>query len=496
LIKEKIETSSKLFTEIVKTPLLVYDLATIDNAVDNFLNIGNVMGVQIFDSNGREISHKHNDSYTHKNILETTIDGRIFRLKSLPITIEGEVIGNVHIVYEITNSFKAIEDNRNFTLTLVLVEILLSILTAYIIGFRLTRSLGLLTSSAEQIAHNDQVIIPSFKNSSNEIAVLADTLHFMQERIAQRNKELKTDVKKLKKAQKDIDRYVKLIDEHVLISHVDLNGKFTNNSKAYCRLSGYSNEELKTKDYKILKDPKTSSALYKELWRTIKSGKVWYGEIKNIAKDGHMFWVYSSIYPDFDENDTIIGYYAIREDITNKKIVEKLSITDALTQLYNRRHFDDIFDKEIKKVRRDKKIFCLLSLDVDNFKLYNDNYGHQAGDIVLSSIAIILKENMKRASDYAFRIGGEEFSAIYSVDNEKSAFGVAQKINTLIEEEKIEHKFNPVSPYVTVSIGITFVDFGKNINAETDKSILYKFTDDLLYRAKESGRNRVVCKEF
>ena len=154
------------------------------------------------------------------------------------------------------------------------------------------------------------------------------------------------------------------------------------------------------------------------------------------------------------------------------------------------------FQRLINQARRDKKIFCLLSLDVDNFKLYNDTYGHQDGDSVLFNIANILNENMKRPNDVAFRMGGEEFSAIYTVDEEKNVFDVAEKIRKLVEEQKIEHKKNSVSEYVTASFGVTFVDFEKNVNGQKDKDILYKFADDLLYKAKESGKNRVIYEEY
>jgi len=150
----------------------------------------------------------------------------------------------------------------------------------------------------------------------------------------------------------------------------------------------------------------------------------------------------------------------------NKKInkrkqkLEKLSITDPLTKLFNRRYFDEIFDKEVSIARREKKLFCLMYFDIDNFKSYNDTYGHQMGDDVLTNISTILKSNMKRPSDYAFRMGGEEFAAIFSA-----------------------------------SFGVVYVDFTKNTNTEVYKKDLYKFVDDLLYKVKRKHKNRVIIRK-
>ncbi|MFA6195459.1 MAG: diguanylate cyclase [Sulfurimonas sp.] len=494
LIEEKIQTASKLFTELIKVPLIIQDLATIDNAVENFIHLKNIIAVKIVDNQNRVIAHLHNEKYIYedifsKDISEVTIDARTFRRSILPIVMDGEVLANTTMVFEITESLNIIKENRNVTLFLVCFEILLSIIIAYAIGFRLTHALNILISSAEKIAENDQTDIPDVGSEGDEIAILSDTLHIMQHKIADRNHNLDDLIKEMQK-------YIKLVDENVMISRTDINGVTTSVSQAFCKITGYESHELLGKEFNILRDENMPSAIYKDMWNTIQSGNVWQGEIKNRAKDGHYYWIEASIYPDYNDEGEIIGYDAIRQDITNKKLVEELSITDSLTKLYNRRHFDDIFDKSINKAKRDRNIFCLLFLDVDNFKKYNDTYGHQMGDNVLFNIARILKENMKRATDIAFRMGGEEFSAIYSVEDEKSAFAFADKIRQCIENDKIEHKTNSASLFVTASFGVIFVNFEKNNSMIVDKSVLYKLADDLLYKVKESGRNRVIVEEF
>ena len=183
----------------------------------------------------------------------------------------------------------------------------------------------------------------------------------------------------------------------------------------------------------------------------------------------------------------------LNETLENKNNLEKelqnLSITDELTQLYNRRFFNSKIEEEVNRAKRENKHLCLMVLDIDFFKQYNDTYGHQKGDFVLQEISKVLKNRTNRASDFAFRIGGEEFAILVNLEKNKiSEF--AEAIKNDIENLKIEHSGNKVSKYVTTSIGVNFkqADELKNIDE------LFKVADDNLYEAKRSGRNCVVIK--
>ena len=129
-------------------------------------------------------------------------------------------------------------------------------------------------------------------------------------------------------------------------------------------------------------------------------------------------------------------------------------------------------------------------LDVDNFKLYNDTYGHQEGDNVLMQIGKVLNKFSKRAGDYTFRLGGEEFGVIAQKSSNEEAVLFANKIREEIEELKIPHKHNTSSSFITVSIGLFF----KSISIDNNREDIYKLSDDLLYKAKENGRNMVVSE--
>jgi diguanylate cyclase (GGDEF)-like protein len=173
-----------------------------------------------------------------------------------------------------------------------------------------------------------------------------------------------------------------------------------------------------------------------------------------------------------------------------EKNVELLnaSITDAMTGAYNRRYFDEMFDKEYKRAIRDKKPYTFFLLDIDFFKQYNDTYGHQAGDQTLIKVAGVLQNNLRRPGDFAFRIGGEEFGGILSNTTTQEAMMITKKILTAIEELHIEHIGNKASKYVTASIGIMSATPSDRIDAKE----WIELADEALYDAKDSGRNRVI----
>ena len=294
--------------------------------------------------------------------------------------------------------------------------------------------------------------------------------------------------RQINKINNQMKKYIKIVDENVLTSSTDVKGRIVYVSKAFCEISGYTKEELIGQNHRIIRHEDMPKKLFKELWNTITDGKVWQGEIKNKKKNGEFYWVKATISPLFDDNKNIIGYTAVREDITDKKRIEEISITDELTGLYNRRFFNEIFEREVNRAKREEHSFALIIFDVDFFKLYNDNYGHQAGDLVLQTIGKKIKELCKRSSDFAFRIGGEEFAVIFTPHFKENAVEFANLINKEIENLKIEHKYNKASSYITASIGL-YTQVGEKI--DTTKEI-YQFTDLALYEAKKNGRNGYV----
>ena len=174
----------------------------------------------------------------------------------------------------------------------------------------------------------------------------------------------------------------------------------------------------------------------------------------------------------------------------NKKLQEA-SYMDPLTQIHNRRYFNIIFEREIKRAKRTKSFITFMMLDVDYFKQYNDTYGHIEGDNALKTVASTLSSLFKRPTDYIFRLGGEEFGVLTTnVDSSNSAL-LAQKICDVIQAKKVPHSESKVSEHLSISVGV--------VNCIADETLreedMIRQADKMLYEAKESGRNRYILSD-
>lgn len=299
-----------------------------------------------------------------------------------------------------------------------------------------------------------------------------------------------TDVSESQKVKKELDARLSIINDNVLISITDEKGIIIDVSDAYCKLTKYTKEELLGKNHNIFRHPKTKDDFFLELWNTIVKGNIWKGEHLNLKKDSSEFWVENSITPNYDENKNIIGYTSIYNDITDKKRISELSITDYLTGLYNRRHFSTIFDLELKRAKRNNRNLILMILDIDFFKQYNDTYGHDGGDVILKRASDALNNTLHRSQDTLFRLGGEEFAVITSEIDYVGTLALTNKLLQSITDLKIEHKNSNVNKYLTISIGVQIVNFSNN----WDETKIYKLADGALYEAKEKGRNQAIIK--
>ena len=172
-------------------------------------------------------------------------------------------------------------------------------------------------------------------------------------------------------------------------------------------------------------------------------------------------------------------------------MLEKLSMYDGLTNIRNRRFFDETFEKTFSEIKRDKKSLAVLMIDIDFFKLYNDNYGHGQGDETLRKVAKALEKTIKRASDFVARYGGEEFVILLKDINKDGVEAVANNLLNAVRELKITHEFSKIENYVTVSIGASFYNSSSDI---TKLELLLK-ADETLYNVKNSGRNNFAILE-
>lgn len=180
-----------------------------------------------------------------------------------------------------------------------------------------------------------------------------------------------------------------------------------------------------------------------------------------------------------DASTNIKREKALRDYSENLK---KDSVTDGLTGLFNRRYFDESYAQALSAAKRAKKVLSILMIDIDFFKLYNDFYGHQAGDSVIQAVAGALKSQISRGEDTIARYGGEEFVVILPNSAKADAEIVANRLNEAVRALNITHEKSAAAPFVTISIGIC-----SGIPHEGENLLLK--ADEALYASKHKGRN-------
>ena len=180
----------------------------------------------------------------------------------------------------------------------------------------------------------------------------------------------------------------------------------------------------------------------------------------------------------------------VRSQLTIKRqadAMRELSLTDGLTGVANRRHFNDRLESEWRRCARANLPLSLIMIDIDHFKLYNDRYGHQAGDLCLQQVSAAMKRCAARPQDLLARYGGEEFILLLPQEGPQGAEVVAQRIQDEVRKLAVRHEASPTAPIVTVSMGLATA---MPPLERQDANALIRSADAKLYQAKQGGRNR------
>lgn len=293
----------------------------------------------------------------------------------------------------------------------------------------------------------------------------------------------------------------------VLITDIHGNIEYVN--PHFTNLTGYGLDEVIGKNPRIVQSGNTSLETYDEMWKTIRSGKVWRGEVWNKKKNGAPYCEVEIIAPVIDSDGVVVNYIAIKEDITAEKesdsklreayvrLEEQMkeiqglqdelreqAIRDPLTKLHNRHYLKETLSRELSRAMREKYPISFLMLDIDHFKLVNDTYGHAAGDFVLRDLADHLAE-FTRTGDIVCRYGGEEFLVAFPNTKEGDAFFIADRLCESIQRTPIYVDHHTIS--ITISAGIS--EFPTHGHYE---GLILETADKAMYHAKHNGRNQVV----
>ncbi|WP_321530312.1 diguanylate cyclase [uncultured Desulfuromonas sp.] len=175
--------------------------------------------------------------------------------------------------------------------------------------------------------------------------------------------------------------------------------------------------------------------------------------------------------------------------VRQRKMLEELANIDALTSIANRRKYEEVFEMEWRIALRSGKSLSVVMVDIDCFKQFNDLYGHAAGDAALKQVARTLSANLKRPGDFVARYGGEEFVVLLPDTGLDGSLHIMQTCRQAIEALRIEHGNSNAAPVLTISAGAyTLVP-----KEQDDRQAVLKRADDMLYRAKQQGKNTIIC---
>lgn len=290
---------------------------------------------------------------------------------------------------------------------------------------------------------------------------------------------LQSQMNKIAELNIELHRDKMIIDANLLIAKIDTECRVLEVTRAFSEFFGYSIKEVCGRRLGFVFGEEEFDFDPAHIREAVARRQRWSGEVKAILENGERVWFDAVVTPLDNEEDTL-GYTVIFHDISDKKRIELLSITDPLTKLFNRHKFNEVFENMIRRRHWDKThTFGLIIADIDHFKRINDTYGHQSGDEVLMNVANTISQTV-RTGDVLARWGGEEFVCLLpDVDLDKALY-VAEKIRKAVEE------LHPGEVgAVTASLGVSVY-----VPGDTQESLIQR-ADSALYRAKKEGRNRV-----
>jgi len=256
---------------------------------------------------------------------------------------------------------------------------------------------------------------------------------------------------------KILDQYKMVLDESSIVSKTDVEGVITYVNDAFCKISGYTRDELIGQKHNIIRHPDNDAELFKNLWKTIKEGRIWKDTFKNLSKNGEEYYVKTVIAPIFDDRGDVVEFIAARADVTELIVKDQIirrQLIDTLSGLKNRTALLSDLENEDDDV-------VLILLNIDRFSTINDYFGYEIGDQLLKAFAARLETTMGHG--YFYRISGDEF-AIICIDHKFDDTLRDQVIEYINKLENFKYQISGHELSINVSGGIAHAPYSDVYN--------------------------------
>lgn len=285
------------------------------------------------------------------------------------------------------------------------------------------------------------------------------------------------------------EHYINQVNELNYASKIDLaSEKIIWVSESYAQLRACDANQMIGQSFLEFARRSLDTTEIERIKQQLRHGQTWVGEVEGQTCLDESYWVKLTLTPQTNWLGKVTHVWATRVDITDKKRIESLLNTDELTQLYNRHYFNKMLPLLREQHLGSGRHLCLASIDIDYFKLINDTYGHFVGDLVLKQVADTLKSCCVSDDTLAFRLGGEEFMLVAFVQDVDGFYRQLDRLRIAVLDANIENKNAPLGK-LSISIGACCWPDGHQTD---DWELLYRQVDDLLYQAKQAGRNQLM----
>jgi diguanylate cyclase (GGDEF)-like protein/PAS domain S-box-containing protein len=513
-LKSKAYALGQFITLISPDALYSYDVTTLDSFVQQISYDVDVLFAQIRSAENHpittflpeKIDARKIDQYAAQSPgLTSFIQDHNSNLILLKFDIkDGDIILGRLMIGLDTTRIEII--TRNATIKLIqiysLIVVFLGSVIFIIFKFQVLNPVNALTKGATSVADGDfDGDVPIV--SHDELGKLADSFNKMRreiksdrEKLIGVNLQLEHEVEFRQKASKELKKLSLAVEQSpasVIIT--DLNGIIEYVNPKFSEVSGYQAEEVIGQHSRMLSADISDTDLFKNLWDTIEHGNTWKGEFCNKKKNGTIYWESAIITPIRDNNNVTTHYLAVKEDITERKVIEEQLLEqathDQLTKLPNRFLAFDRLEQLIQRAKRTHSHIAIIYIDLDNFKNVNDSMGHSVGDQLLIKISKRIKEQL-RTEDTLARLGGDEFVALVPNVTDLSS-DLERVVTRLIDTTEMPVTLNNRKISISSSLGISIYP-----QDGTSVSTLMSNADIAMYEAKHAGRNtfRFFTKEL